>query len=152
MCFNISVLSTCFYVRVCFNAGGPGGRGGRRNYRVPPHEAGGTSGRGGGPSNQQGSTYRYESDFDFESANAQFNRQVLEEEFKRMRVSRGKGSEDGGGGSGVTEEPLEVEEEVEEDGEVVEEEEQEEEAGYDSSKSFFDNISCENPANTGRGR
>ena len=103
---------------------------------------------GGGSANQQEPTYRYENDFDFESANAQFNKQVLEEEFKKMRVSKGKGSEDGGNNG---DEAQEMEEEGEneemEDGEVVEEAEPEE--FYDKSKSFFDSISCENPGSSG---
>ena len=98
----------------------------------------------GGPSNHKEPTYRYENDFDFESANAQFNKEVLEAEFKRLRVSKGKGHEDG---SGITDEPQEADEEENEeteDGELVEEVEPEE--FYDKSKSFFDSISCENPA------
>ena len=110
----------------------------------------GPRGSGRGSSSQQEPTYRYENDFDFESANAQFNKQVLEEEFKKMRVSKGKAVEEGGGGA--VDEPQEVEEEggneEVEDGEVVDEEEPEEEF-YDKSKSFFDSISCENPGNSG---
>ena len=103
---------------------------------------------GGGSSNHHEPTYRYENDFDFESANAQFNKEVLGEEFKKLRVGKGKGSESGSNGD----EPQEVEEEGEneemEDGEVVEEAEPEE--FYDKSKSFFDSISCENPGSGNR--
>lgn len=105
-------------------------------------------GRGsGGSSSQQEPTYRYENDFDFESANAQFNKEMLEEEFKKkLRVTKGKVLEDGSGGD----EPQEVEEEENEemeDGGPVEETEPGE--YYDKSKSFFDSISCETPAGTG---
>ena len=133
-----------------------GGRGGRRNFR-----SGGPWGwnRGGGPSNQHEPTYRYENDFDFESANAQFDKQVLEEEFKKLRVgSKGKSAtaESGSGGGpatpttrgSVSEEvgDVVVEEEEVEMGEVVDDDEEpEQEEFYDKTKSFFDNISCENP-------
>ena len=115
-----------------------GGRG-RRNYRV---------GRGGSSSNQQEATYRYENDFDFESANAQFNKQVLEEEFKKLRVSKSRASEDGGtmDEQQETVEDGREEEEVEE-GEVFEMAEPGE--FYDKSKSFFDSISCETRGGTG---
>lgn len=106
---------------------------------------------GGGPPNQQEPTYRYENDFDFESANAQFNKQVLEEEFRRMRVGKGKTSEDvtteGGDVQDITgEDDGEIDEF--EDGEVMEEETEPEEF-YDKTKSFFDSISCENPGGAG---
>ena len=123
-----------------------GGRGSRRNSRAGPRGAT----RGGGPSNHQEPTYRYENDFDFESANAQFNKQVLEEEFKRLRVS-GK-ARDGGTTGSVSDDMVggeEVEEEIEEieEGEIVEEPDPEQ--FYDKSKSFFDNISCENSGSGG---
>lgn len=116
-----------------------GGRG-RRNYRV---------GRGGGSSNHQQPSYRYENDFDFESANAQFNKQVLEEEFRKLHVSKSRTASEDGTTSGVIDEPHEAGEEEEreeeelEEGEVVEMEEPGE--CYDKSKSFFDSISCETP-------
>ena len=118
-----------------------GGRGGRRNSRGGPR-------RGGGPSNQQDHPYRFENDFDFESANAQFDKEVVEQEFKRLHVSRGKDtpsgsvSDDVGGAAEVEEEAEEVEE-----GEVVEETESE--VVYDRNKSFFDNLGCEKPGGPG---
>ena len=128
----------CFPLFLLLSLSTAGGRGGRRNYhRGPPR------GGGGGPAGQQQATYRYESDFDFESANAQFDREGLEEEFKRLRVTKDKGTEDGG----VDEMQGGEEEEVEE-GEIVDEPFE----FYDKSKSFFDNIGCETPATTGGGR
>lgn len=116
-----------------------GARGGRKNLKAGPR--GGS--RGGGSLNQQEPAYRYENDFDFESANAQFNKEMLEEEFKKkLRVSKGK---DGSGWEESHE--IEEEENEEEDGELVEETEPGE--FYDKSKSFFDSISCENPAGSG---
>ena len=63
-------------------------------------------------------------------------------------MSKGKPAEDGAG-----DEPLEAGEE-EEEGEMEEVEEgevmgEEEVEFYDKSKSFFDNISCENPGGSG---
>lgn len=119
-----------------------GGRGGRRNIKAGPR--GGN--RGSGPSNQQEPSYRYENDFDFESANAQFNKEMLEEEFKKkLRVNKGKALEDGSG----LEEPQEVEEEENEEEDAGMDEEMEPGEFYDKSKSFFDSISCENPAGSG---
>ena len=58
----------------------------------------------------------------------------MEEEFKlKLRVDDGRSKE--GGDLGATVVPPSVEESVE--GDI------EEEGGYDKSKSFFDNISCE---------
>ena len=78
--------------------------------------------------------YRYDSEFDFESANARFKKEDLEEEFKqKLKV------EDKRGDNGSAEGPLDAE---------LEEFEQEGEEGggdefYDKSKSFFDSISCD---------
>ncbi|CAI8028332.1 Protein LSM14 homolog B, partial [Geodia barretti] len=124
------------------------GRGGRRNFRAGPH----SWSRGGGPPNQHEPTYRYENDFDFESANAQFDKQVLEEEFKKLRVGKSKSAAAESGtpsatpttGRSVSEDVGGVVEEEEvEEGEVIDEPEPEE--FYDKTKSFFDSISCENP-------
>ena len=113
-----------------------GGRGGRRYYNGPP--------RGGGRAQQnQPPVYRYESDFDFETANAQFDREGLEEEFKRLRVSRDKGQEDDAmeEGQGGDEDELE-------EGEIMDEPSD----YYDKSKSFFDNLGCDVSASSGSGR
>ena len=126
-----------------------GGRGGWRNSRAGPR----SGSRGGGPPNQHEPTYRYENDFDFESANAQFDKRVLEEEFKKLRVGKSKSAAAESGtpsatpttGGSVSEDMGDVVEEEEvEEGEVIDEPEPEEEF-YDKTKSFFDSISCENP-------
>ncbi len=104
------------------------GGGGRRNYYR------------GGSNNQDRPVYRYDREFDFESANARFNKDDLEQEFKqKLRV------EDSENKSRYADSPLVVDvDELEQNGE-----EEREEAGgedsefYDKSKSFFDNISHE---------
>lgn len=118
-------------------------RGGRRDYyRGPP--------RGGGRSNQpnSGPSFRYDSEFDFESANARFNKEVLEEEFKQKLTLDNQGS------SRKSSEANEgLESPVSDDVVVLEGDNMEDDQGsmegaadaeyYDKSKSFFDNISCE---------
>ena len=114
-----------------------GYRGRRDNYRGPP--------RGGGPASasSQHPVYRYDSEFDFESANARFNKDDLEEEFKQKlkvvegeEVSNGNGTAEGLDEVGVEEIPADGGSEGE---------------FYDKSKSFFDSISCEsNKAGAGR--
>lgn len=110
------------------------------HYRGGPPRGGG---KGGNYSSQP--TYRYDSEFDFESANARFNKDNLEEEFKlKVRV------EDGGvveGERRVSENsPPETlpqpEEEEGRENDMLENGSREGEF-YDKSKSFFDNISCE---------
>ena len=139
------------------------------NYQPPPPRKGTTS-----SAEQQ--KFRYDSDFDFESANARFDKEeLLAQEFKqKVKVEDGRkasqGDEEGAG------EERKVEVEGEEEGEREgggggggegegerggegEKERKEGEEGllvngggdqeteyYDKSKSFFDNISCE--ANT----
>ena len=99
---------------------------------------------------QEEPAFRYESDFDFESANARFNKEDFEEEFRR-KLKIGERKEPRRSSGEEREGSPEVEEvEEEEEGEIVEENGGGEgEEFYDKSKSFFDNISCE--ANTQRG-
>ena len=116
-----------------------GYRGRRDNYRGPP--------RGGGPASasSQNPVYRYDSEFDFESANARFNKDDLEEEFKQKlkvvegeeKVSNGNGTAEGMDEVGVEEIPADGGSEGE---------------FYDKSKSFFDSISCESNKQSGAGR
>ena len=120
-----------------------GYRGRRDNHYRGGAPRGG--GRGGSYSSQQQPTYRYDSEFDFESANARFNKDNLEEEFKqKVKV------EDGGMVEGerraLENSPPETlpppEEEEGRENDMLENGSREGEF-YDKSKSFFDNISCE---------
>lgn len=82
--------------------------------------------------------YRYDSDFDFESANARFNKEDLEEEFKQKLKLDDRKEDRKFPENGSLDSPPEVD---------VDSIEQFEEGGeqeyYDKGKSFFDNISCE---------
>lgn len=98
-------------------------RGGGPNYRSQEGPPRGGRGR---------QALRYDSDFDFDSANALFSKESLEDEMKtKLKIE--------------DEEEI-VHEELEE-GEYRDEEEGDVGNCYDKSLSFFDNISCE--ANTG---
>ena len=118
---------------------------GYRGRRDNHYRGGAPRGRGGSYSSQQQPTYRYDSEFDFESANARFNKDNLEEEFKqKVKV------EDGGMVEGerraLENSPPETlpppEEEEGRENDMLENGSREGEF-YDKSKSFFDNISCE---------
>ena len=110
------------------------GRGGHRrenHQRGPPRKD---------TQQQQQRVFRYDREFDFESANARFDKENLEEEFKhkakivdgvRKAGDEQEECEDG---------ELELDDEGEDDGEEVE---QQSEVVYDKKKSFFDNISCD---------
>ena len=88
---------------------------------------------------QQQRVFRYDREFDFESANARFDKENLEEEFKH----KAKIADDGRKGD----EPEACEEgELEQDGEEeedAEETDQQSEVLYDKKKSFFDSMSCD---------
>lgn len=132
--------------------------GGRGGYRQEGHRGGysnrrQTGYRGGYNYRQHQQTnsdvptnttpFKYDSEFDFETANARFKKDSLEKEFKeklRLDSSSRKTSESYEEGEGEGDEGSLSEEEVVilEDGGDVEEED-----FYDKSKSFFDNISCE---------
>ncbi len=158
-------FSSCISVTGCFKIitsitklfsciPGSNRRGFRGNYRGAPRGGYRSQGqrppRGGGPSSN-GPVYRYESEFDFESANARFKKEAFEEEFKQLHVddksetsSRGvnESNEDDdtpqGEGSEVVVASNEAQ--AENDADSADDE------FYDKSKSFFDSISC---ANTG---
>ncbi|CAG2218696.1 LSM14 [Mytilus edulis] len=90
----------------------------------------GGSARGGAPrgrGGRHGDPLKFEEEFDFETANAQFDKEEIERELKEKlvigdkTVNGDKDSVENGG------------DETEEDPEIT----------YDKNKSFFDNISCE---------
>ncbi|XP_048735005.1 protein LSM14 homolog B-B-like isoform X6 [Ostrea edulis] len=131
-----------------FERGGPrGGRGAPADkhayYGGPPR--GNTAQRGPNRGNQRGQSSRgryqsnrkvesplkFEGEFDFEEANAQFDKDEIERELKeKLTIGEKKESVNG---------------EKEDSVENGEEEgpEEDDELYYDKSKSFFDNISCE---------
>lgn len=118
------------------------------NQRQKGHPA---KGRGRDPKGDGGSdtkqTFRYDSDFDFETANARFDREQLEKEMKRMNIDDderiGPGADVGGRRS-----PDVI---------LVEDEEGDEHqtdgAGNKASiykkDDFFDSISCESTQTSG---
>ena len=118
---------------------GHGGRGAPRGGRQQGPR------RGGGPGS---ATFRYDSEFDFESANARFNKEGLEEEFKQKlniddhssthsrRTSEGNEGADSPTSDDVIVDDVAGGIKGGEDGGA-------EGDYYDKSKSFFDNISCE---------
>ncbi|XP_060595713.1 protein LSM14 homolog A-like isoform X2 [Ruditapes philippinarum] len=112
------------------NRGGSGFRGGSERGRgrgAPRGQS--VRGRGSGRPHEP---IKFEGEFDFESSNAQFDKEEIERELKQKltlgedtsKVNGEKAVENGeGGGGGGGEE--------------------DDECFYDKSKSFFDNISCE---------
>ncbi|KAM9480986.1 LSM14A mRNA processing body assembly factor b isoform 2-T2 [Clarias gariepinus] len=117
---------------------------GLRRGRGGSGGAGGGGGGGGG--NQRGrgrfnmrrdGPMKFEKDFDFESANAQFNKEEIDREFQsKLKIKDEKavnGEEKGD--SGV--------ETQNNEGNVDEEDTLGPNCYYDKSKSFFDNISCD---------
>ncbi|XP_042571709.1 protein LSM14 homolog A-like isoform X3 [Cyprinus carpio] len=100
---------------------------------------GGHRGRGRFPVRREG-PMKFEKDFDFESANAQFNKDEIDKEFqsklklKDEKSDKALNGEDKGD-SGVDTQNSE--------GNVVEEDPLGPNCYYDKSKSFFDNISCD---------
>lgn len=127
--------STSSYSRGRGNSRGRPGfdRGGGGGYRGAPRGGprGGGSARGGAPrgrGGRQGESLKFEEEFDFESANAQFDKEEIERELKEKlvigdkTVNGDKDSVENGG------------DETEEDPDAI---------SYDKNKSFFDNISCE---------
>ncbi|XP_060734300.1 LSM14A mRNA processing body assembly factor b isoform X2 [Tachysurus vachellii] len=108
---------------------------------------GGTGGSGGGTGgNQRGrgrfnmrrdGPMKFEKDFDFESANAQFNKEEIDREFQsklKIKDEKAVNGEDKGD-SGVETQNSE--------GNMEEEDPLGPNCYYDKSKSFFDNISCD---------
>ncbi|XP_058623125.1 LSM14A mRNA processing body assembly factor a [Onychostoma macrolepis] len=101
--------------------------------------AGGHRGRGRFPVRREG-PMKFEKDFDFESANAQFNKDEIDKEFqsklklKDEKLDKALNGEDKGD-SGVDTQNSE--------GNAEEEDPLVPKCYYDKSKSFFDNISCD---------
>lgn len=87
------------------------------------------------PSNTKENTIKFEGDFDFESANAQFNREELDKEFKKKLNFRDDRAE-----TGAEQDPAGV---AQHDDVPAEEDLLGPNCYYDKSKSFFDNISSE---------
>ena len=86
---------------------------------------------------------RYDSDFDFDSANALFSKESLEVEIKtKLRIDDNE--EENATTTGMTE--VEHEQELLEEGELDESDSVE--SCYDKSLSFFDHISCEANSNS----
>ncbi|XP_066093202.1 protein LSM14 homolog B isoform X2 [Saccopteryx bilineata] len=86
------------------------------------------------PTNVKENTIKFEGDFDFESANAQFNREELDKEFKKKLNFKDERAEKG------EEDPAVV---AQSDEAPAEEDHLGPNCYYDKSKSFFDNISSE---------
>uniref|UniRef100_A0A8C1JEM9 LSM14A mRNA processing body assembly factor a n=1 Tax=Cyprinus carpio TaxID=7962 RepID=A0A8C1JEM9_CYPCA len=125
---NNSRLTLCF---VLCSAGGP--------PAVRQGRGGGHRGRGRFPVRREG-PMKFEKDFDFESANAQFNKDEIDKEFqsklklKDEKSDKALNGEDKGD-SGVDTQNSE--------GNADEEDPLGPNCYYDKSKSFFDNISCD---------
>ncbi|XP_032206051.1 protein LSM14 homolog B isoform X2 [Mustela erminea] len=87
------------------------------------------------PTNVKENTIKFEGDFDFESANAQFNREELDKEFKKkLNFKDDKAEEGDEKDSAVV---------TQSDDAPAEEDRLGPNCYYDKSKSFFDNISSE---------
>ena len=149
--------NTCYKLEknsIAYACAGYQGRGGR-DYRGPPRggrqqgprrDGRGGGGRGGGSGSF--GTYRYDSEFDFESANARFNKEGFEEEFKHKlniddhsSTHSRRTSEGNEGAESPTSDDVIVEDMA---GGIDGSDEGGAEGDYyDKSKSFFDNISCE---------
>ncbi|XP_072800612.1 protein LSM14 homolog B isoform X3 [Vicugna pacos] len=87
------------------------------------------------PANIKENTIKFEGDFDFESANAQFNREELDKEFKKKLNFKDDKAEKGGEKDLAVVAPS--------DAAPAEDDHLGPNCYYDKSKSFFDNISSE---------
>ncbi|XP_036275912.1 protein LSM14 homolog B isoform X3 [Pipistrellus kuhlii] len=87
------------------------------------------------PTSVKENTIKFEGDFDFESANAQFNREELDKEFKKKLNFKDDKAE-----KGEEKDPAVV---TQSDEAPAEEDHLGPNCYYDKSKSFFDNISSE---------
>ncbi|XP_045689412.1 protein LSM14 homolog B isoform X2 [Phyllostomus hastatus] len=94
------------------------------------------------PADVKENTIRFEGDFDFESANAQFNREELDKEFKKKLNFKDDRAE-----KGEEKDPAVV---TPSDEVPAEEDHLGPSCYYDKSKSFFDNISSELKASSRR--
>ncbi|XP_040844179.1 protein LSM14 homolog B isoform X3 [Ochotona curzoniae] len=93
------------------------------------------------PATAKENTIKFEGDFDFESANAQFNREELDKEFKKRLSFKGLASgRDDNAEKGDDKDPAVVTQREEP---PAEEDLLGPNCYYDKSKSFFDNISSE---------
>lgn len=90
---------------------------------------------GGGPPPPRTEPLKFEGDFDFDAANAEFDKDKITAELRKISISDKGPVMNGGSAAEVVVEDHEDEE--------VEEEEESGEVFYDKAKSFFDNISCE---------
>ncbi|KAK7160034.1 hypothetical protein R3I93_007859 [Phoxinus phoxinus] len=118
---------------------------------APPMRRGRGSGGGGG-GNQRGrgrfngrrdGPMKFEKDFDFESANAQFNKEEIDREFQsklKIKDEKSEKSEKTLNGEEKTDSGVETQNS---EGNVDEEDPLGPNCYYDKSKSFFDNISCD---------
>ncbi|XP_014773128.1 protein LSM14 homolog B isoform X3 [Octopus bimaculoides] len=109
------------------------GRGGRGVPRGRPRGMSRGMPRGRGNSRQPSEPLKFENDYDFESANAEF--EEVEKELKKLTLNEKNPTPIVNGEKPETEEEPEVpKKDVKKDEETV---------YYDKTKSFFDNISCE---------
>ncbi|CAH1780116.1 unnamed protein product [Owenia fusiformis] len=129
-----------------------GHRGGRGGYRGqsggfrghPRGQRGGPRGGNRPPgAGRPREPLKFDGEFDFESANAKFDKEEIEKELKKKLT--------------ISDKPLNGEKETgSEDGEIIEEvvenENDIDEEFYNKSKSFFDRISCEATDKESRGR
>ncbi|XP_056333986.1 protein LSM14 homolog A-like [Danio aesculapii] len=105
------------------SGGGGGGQRGRGRF----------NGRRDGP-------MKFEKDFDFESANAQFNKEEIDREFQSKLKIKDEKSEKTLNGEEKTDSGVETQNS---EGNADEEDPLGPNCYYDKSKSFFDNISCD---------
>ncbi|KAM7125997.1 protein LSM14 homolog B isoform 2-T2 [Molossus nigricans] len=108
----------------------PGGKSASGNRRTRNRSRGQSR-----PTNVKENTIKFEGDFDFESANAQFNREELDKEFKKKLNFKDDRAE-----KGEEKDPAVV---TQSDEAPAEEDHLGPNCYYDKSKSFFDNISSE---------
>ncbi|XP_073706662.1 LSM14A mRNA processing body assembly factor b isoform X4 [Garra rufa] len=117
---------------------------------APPVRRGRGSGGGGGGQRGRGrfngrrdGPMKFEKDFDFESANAQFNKEEIDREFQnklKIKDEKSEKSEKTLNGEEKTDSGVETQNS---EGNADEEDPLGPNCYYDKSKSFFDNISCD---------
>uniref|UniRef100_A0A672S3T2 Protein LSM14 homolog A-like n=1 Tax=Sinocyclocheilus grahami TaxID=75366 RepID=A0A672S3T2_SINGR len=114
---------------------------------APPVRKGRGSGGGGGGQRGRGrfngrrdGPMKFEKDFDFESANAQFNKEEIDREFQNKLKIKGTKTEKTLNGEEKTDSGVETQNS---EGNADEEDPLGPNCYYDKSKSFFDNISCD---------
>uniref|UniRef100_A0A9J8DIJ4 LSM14A mRNA processing body assembly factor a n=1 Tax=Cyprinus carpio carpio TaxID=630221 RepID=A0A9J8DIJ4_CYPCA len=101
--------------------------------------AGGHRGRGRFPVRREG-PMKFEKDFDFESANAQFNKDDIDKEFQSKLKLKDEKSDKALNGEDKSDSGVEPQNS---EGNAEEEDPLRPNCYYDKSKSFFDNISCD---------